>query len=76
MQVHEQLEHSFSATGQFAYHSWESLAMPYLEALTPAKVRLAQSSFTRMCREFMAPGQADDVAFAEYERLRKSEGGN
>lgn len=73
--MHETLEHSFSATGQFAYHSWESLAMPYLEALTPAKVRLAQNSFTRMCRDFMAPSQIDDVAFAEYERQRKLEGG-
>lgn len=70
-QVHEELTHSFAATGQFAYHSWESLAMPYLTALTPASVRQASSSFTRMCREFMDPVE-DERAFMEWERLKRA----
>lgn len=68
--MHEELTHSFAGTGQFAYHSWESLAMGYLEALTPAKVRQAQSSFTRMCRDFMGADGADEQAFDEYRQLR------
>lgn len=44
--------------------------MPYLTALTPASVKQAASSFTRMCKEFMDPVE-DERAFREWERLKR-----
>ncbi|KZO94517.1 glycosyltransferase family 32 protein [Calocera viscosa TUFC12733] len=37
------------------YHGWESLAMKYLEPLTPSLVLKGASSFTRMVRAFVGP---------------------
>ncbi|KZO94515.1 glycosyltransferase family 32 protein [Calocera viscosa TUFC12733] len=37
------------------YHAWESLAIKYLEPLTPSLVLKGESSFTRMIRAFVGP---------------------
>ncbi|KZO94509.1 glycosyltransferase family 32 protein [Calocera viscosa TUFC12733] len=42
-------------SGQLTYHAWESLAMKYLEPLTPSLVLKGESSFTRMVRAFVGP---------------------
>ncbi|KZO94525.1 glycosyltransferase family 32 protein [Calocera viscosa TUFC12733] len=45
----------FFKSGQLTYHAWESLAMKYLEPLTPSLVLSGESSFTRMVRAFVGP---------------------
>ncbi|KZT54890.1 glycosyltransferase family 32 protein [Calocera cornea HHB12733] len=45
----------FFKSGQLTYHAWESLAMQYLEPLTPSRVLKGESSFTRMVRAFVGP---------------------
>ncbi|KAJ9090946.1 hypothetical protein QFC20_007776 [Naganishia adeliensis] len=56
--VHEKSTHDFSASGQFGYHAWESLAMGYLGGLSPEKIRSVDSSFNRMVRPYI--GVDDD----------------
>ncbi|KAJ9096815.1 hypothetical protein QFC21_005086 [Naganishia friedmannii] len=48
--VHELDEYDFTASGQFGYHAWESLAMRYLSNLSPEKIRTVDSSFNKMVR--------------------------
>jgi len=50
-QVHEESTHDFHASGQFAYHTWESLAAHYLEALSPESLQASQSSFGKMAKK-------------------------
>jgi hypothetical protein len=40
------------------YHAWESLAMKYLEHMTPSSVMKGESSFTRMAKAFVGPEDA------------------
>lgn len=49
--VHERNEWDFKATGQYAYHAWETKADKYLSVLDPNSVQQGNSSFHRMVRE-------------------------
>nr|ODN89058.1 hypothetical protein L203_02469 [Cryptococcus depauperatus CBS 7841] len=53
--THETTAHDFKATGQYAYHAWESLAMGYLGTLSPKKIKNEENSFNRMVRAFIGP---------------------
>jgi hypothetical protein len=48
--THELDEHDFRASGQYAYHAWESLAMKYLKGLSPSGIRQNDNSFNRLVR--------------------------
>lgn len=48
--VHELDEYDFIGTGQYAYHAWESLAMGFLEHLSPQSIRDEDTSFHRLVR--------------------------
>ncbi|KAJ9113659.1 hypothetical protein QFC22_005968 [Naganishia vaughanmartiniae] len=62
--VHETDEYDFTASGQFGYHAWESLAMKYLSNLSPEKIRTVESSFNKMVRPYIGPN--DDVIFRKW----------
>ncbi|KZO94521.1 glycosyltransferase family 32 protein [Calocera viscosa TUFC12733] len=59
----------FFKSGQLTYHAWESLAMKYLEPLTPSLVLKGESSFTRMVRAFVGP---EDLKVEK--RLKEAQG--
>lgn len=48
--TYERDEHDFRASGQYAYHAWESLAMKYLKDLSPSGIREHDNSFNRLVR--------------------------
>jgi hypothetical protein len=48
--THERDDYNFKATGQYAYHAWESLAMKYLKDLSPKSIRDNDNSFNRLVR--------------------------
>lgn len=49
--------YDFEASGQLAYHAWESVAKKYLIALDPSTINTIDTSFTRMVRKFREPGE-------------------
>jgi hypothetical protein len=57
--VHRTLDYDFEASGQFAYHLWESLSWsPHLEVLDPDRihnrgVETGESSFTKVARKLV-----------------------
>lgn len=57
--VYVKNEYDFEASGQLAYHLWESMAKQYLEDLNPTTIKKGNSSFTRVASRFMA---ADEEA--------------
>ncbi|KAL7413929.1 hypothetical protein BDY24DRAFT_386906 [Mrakia frigida] len=69
--VHEESKHDFHASGQFAYHTWESLAAHYLEALTPQSLEASQSSFGKMAKRFITPD--DDEAYRVWKETKDRE---
>ncbi|KAK8854781.1 hypothetical protein IAR55_003520 [Kwoniella newhampshirensis] len=62
--THETTEHDFQKTGQYAYHAWESLAMKYLENLSPKSLRDNENSFNRMVRTFIGP--EDEMTYRKW----------
>ncbi|WVQ81807.1 hypothetical protein IAT38_003934 [Cryptococcus sp. DSM 104549] len=62
--THETNEHDFKASGQYAYHAWESLAMGYLSKLSPQSIRDNDNSFNRMVRAFVGP--EDDATYRRW----------
>ncbi|WVF72813.1 hypothetical protein IAT40_007631 [Kwoniella sp. CBS 6097] len=57
--THETDEHDFAASGQYAYHAWESLAMGYLSKLSPKSIRENGNSFNKMVRAFIGPNDEE-----------------
>jgi hypothetical protein len=70
-QVHEESVHDFHATKQFAYHTWESLASGYLNALSPDSLRKSESSFGKMAKRFVTV--QDDEAFRVWKEMKERE---
>lgn len=66
--MHEESTHDFHASGQFAYHTWESLAGGYLNALTPQSLRASESSFGKMAKRFVT--SADDEAYRVWQQMK------
>ncbi|WVR07584.1 hypothetical protein IAU60_004626 [Kwoniella sp. DSM 27419] len=62
--THETDEHDFHASGQYAYHAWESLAMGYLSKLSPESIRENHNSFNKMVRPFIGP--TDDEVYRRW----------
>ncbi|WWD19073.1 hypothetical protein CI109_103531 [Kwoniella shandongensis] len=62
--THETTEYDFAKTGQYAYHAWESLAMKYLENLSPKSIRENENSFNKMVRPFI--GSEDDATYRRW----------
>lgn len=50
--VYETTEYDFHASGQLAYHAWESMSKKFLRALNPTSIQTIDTSFTRMARRF------------------------
>ncbi|TXT15584.1 hypothetical protein VHUM_00087 [Vanrija humicola] len=72
--VHVGDEYDFHASGQLAYHAWESVAGKYLGPLDPPSVLAGTTSFTRMARRFVAPGDLQlwsELMFSERRRAYK-----
>lgn len=59
--------YDFEATGQFAYHAWESKAHLWLDALTPRGVEAGGSAFERMVKAFSTT--EDEQAYRKWEVL-------
>lgn len=57
--IHTSSEYDFEASGQLAYHLWESEAKAYLRDLNPEEMELRDTSFTRAARRFMAEGEKE-----------------
>ncbi|KAJ9098458.1 hypothetical protein QFC19_006325 [Naganishia cerealis] len=57
--VYVKNEYDFEASGQLAYHLWESVAKKHLANLNPTTLQSGNSSFTRVASRFMA---ADEEA--------------
>ncbi|KAJ9119522.1 hypothetical protein QFC22_003231 [Naganishia vaughanmartiniae] len=57
--VYVKNEYDFEASGQLAYHLWESMAKQHLADLNPTTLKTGNSSFTRVASRFMA---ADEEA--------------
>ncbi|KAL0249880.1 hypothetical protein I308_103183 [Cryptococcus tetragattii IND107] len=64
--THETSQHDFKASGQYAYHAWESLAMGYLSKLSPTSIRENENSFNRMVRPFIGP--KDDETYKKWKK--------
>lgn len=50
--VYETTEYDFHASGQLAYHAWESKSKHFLHALNPTTIHHIDTSFTRMVKPF------------------------
>ncbi|ODO08764.1 hypothetical protein L198_00497 [Cryptococcus wingfieldii CBS 7118] len=55
--VYATTQYDFEASGQLAYHAWESKARPYLSRLDPSTIGHIATSFTRMARKFQEPDE-------------------
>jgi hypothetical protein len=55
--VYTTTEYDFLASGQLAYHAWESKSKKYLNVLDPTTIKKIDTSFTRMTRRFREPDE-------------------
>ncbi|ORX36844.1 hypothetical protein BD324DRAFT_579948 [Kockovaella imperatae] len=50
--VYKSTDYDFEASGQLAYHAWESKAKSHLRALNPSTIQSITTSFTIMARKY------------------------